>query len=79
MNMWNTCVGKNAPFLSIMVSDEWVTDGGLEGLIFLEAITDKTHSLVSFEVWSMMAVFWWLGSQQIHAYNMTTSILLKSS
>lgn len=38
------------PIVSMMVSGkpEWFTNEGLEGLIFLKVVTDKTHSVVSF-------------------------------
>lgn len=40
----NTCISKMPPFLSTIVSGEhgWVADGDLEGLVFLEGVTDKT-------------------------------------
>lgn len=45
------------PFLGTMVSPKagQVTDGDLEGLIFLEVITDKTYLLVFFKAGAQ----WW--------------------
>lgn len=68
---WTYVSAEVPPFLNIRGSGKLdrVTDGRLDGPIFPEVVTGKTHSLVFFKVWSVIVVSGDWPHQRIYDYN----------